>query len=240
MNQSWDEFRKAIAKEFAEHQDDFLRQPTIAHTMHPVNDKLAVAYHDELWGTPYGRRLIGRALDLDYGKPRRVANECSMSALQHAWQLWNIGELVKSLQHVAEIGGGYGDMARQIHAAGFRGTYEIFDFPELHQIQSAYLERCDVPVNFKQLTDYTLKALDSRALLLAMFSVSEMPLEQRAEIEPMFFTYDYLAFSWNESFAGIDNHAWFQGLSTRLLPQFDIHMKKDPHMRGWYLFGIRK
>ncbi len=244
MNQSWDEFRAAIAKEFAAHPQDFLRQPTIARTMHPDQRDLAAAYANGLGHTSFGEKLMERAKDAICGKPWDHINGRSMSALQHAWQLYKLWEhfsLTPSMLHyVAEIGGGYGDMCRQMYAGGAPQTYDIFDFPELHAIQRAYLESCCVKPSFRELTPAKLECSRSKSLLLATFSVSEMPLAQRAALEPSFYGYHYLVLSWNESFAGIANAVWFGGLAERLHEKFRVTVTKDPHMRGWYLFGERR
>lgn len=243
MIQSWSALREAIAGEFARNPARFLREPTITQTLHPNQPALARLYCADLQATTHGQGLLSNAREPDYGTPRRDAEAggCSMVAVQHAWQLsqlWShLAVTPRDLNCVAEIGAGYGDMCRQIHAAGFSGRYMVSDFSELREIQRQYLARCGVARTQALALDAQDDDPGPNSLLLATFSVSEMPLELRAEIEPRFMGYGYLMFSWNESFAGIDNMTWFQGLAARLAGHYKVDVVKDPHMRAWYLFG---
>lgn len=241
LSESWDSFREAIRTEFLAGGERFLRQPTITRTIHPDNPALARAYFGDLKGSLYGLQLLRRAAEPKFGTARRYreSSHCSMVALQHAWQLSKLQEVLGlspgDLEWVAEIGGGYGDLCRQFRAGGFSGQYAIFDFPELQEIQRRYLSACDARASVLSIAELTRQS--GEALLIGTFSLSEMPLEQRAEIEPVFAGFRYLMFSWNSSFAGIDNMAWFDGLAKRLADSHKVSLLKDPHMRGWYLFG---
>lgn len=246
MKQCWNEFRSAIAAEFAAHPEDFLRQPMITRTLAPASESLSRSYAASLRLTDVGMDLLWRARDVAYGAPRVDEDSgCSMVALQHAWQLeqlWQeLGVQARRVSTITEIGGGYGDMCRQIRANGFRGSYRIFDFPELAQIQHAYLQACSSPAELHPWTSISsMHALEAESLLIATFSISEMPIEHRALIEPALMGHHYLMLSWNSTFAEVDNHQWFEALGERLAPHFDITLRTDPYMRGWYLFGRKR
>lgn len=244
--QSWDALREAIGREFAASPREFLRQPTITTVLNPHQPELASKYCADLRRSAYGRELLRRARDPDCGRPRRYpeAAGCSLAAIQHAWQLAKLWEHLQvapaDLTSISEIGGGYGDMARQMRAAGFGGTYSLYDLPELHTIQQGYLASCGVGAELVSLNSRPLSASGDASLLLATFSVSEMSLQQREVIEPGFDVHRYLMFSWNHSFAGVDNCEWFAGLEERMRSRFQTATAKDPHMRAWYLFGMRR
>lgn len=242
MTQCWERYRKQIAREFAAAPETFLRQPTISQTLHPGGgwaERLASQYARDLQQSPYGMRLLSLARDIRFGSPYRFAEGCSLPAAQHAWQialLKRFGVTPEGLGEVAEIGGGYGDMARQFRENHFQGSYRIFDLPELNDIQRSYLIRAGANASLHPLNRSDLCGGDA-ALLLATFSVSEMPLELRGDLEPAFFGFRYLLFSWNEKFADVDNGVWFGALNERLQARFDTQVMKDPHMRAWYLFA---
>ena len=111
-----------------------------------------------------------------------------------------IGEL-KNIQSIVEIGGGYGCMRRLIHELGFRGTYTIFDFPEFIALQKYYLDQNNIP------TKFTTKPEELIAdFYIALWSVSEMPLDQRDAVLQNAHRY-LIAFQ--KEFEGIDNEAYF-------------------------------
>ncbi len=166
-----------------------------------------------------------------------------MVAAQHAWQLEcmseQLGLLCMDFRHVSEIGGGYGDMCRQFHLAGFGGSYTIYDFPQLLALQRDYLHRCAVKPTFKPLDPQTFTPPPRKSLLLATFSISEMPPPLRDAIGPMMLAHDYLMLSWNPTFGQWDNEALFAALNERLQTLFTTVILRDPYMRAGYLFARR-
>jgi hypothetical protein len=245
MIDSWEFFRAAIRREYGILDGNFLRGQTITRTLAPDNKQLAESYAEQLRKTVPGIELLHRARDPDYGWPRRYkhADFCSMVAAQHAWQLQVLGEQlgigIPDLTHVSEIGGGYGDMCRQLHSAGFAGAYTIFDFPELQPLQAEYLRRCGVAPTFARLDPATFETPIGKTLLLATFSISEMPPPLRQTLLPMMFAHDYLMLSWNPTFGSWDNEALFADMNRCLQGSFTTMIVRDPYMRAGYLFARR-
>ncbi|MEK7615667.1 MAG: hypothetical protein AAB420_00495 [Patescibacteria group bacterium] len=108
---------------------------------------------------------------------------------------------LKNISAIVEIGGGYGCMRRLIHELGFRGKYTIFDFPEFLSLQKYYLGRLNIPTIFTSEPN-NLKG----ELYIALWSVSEMPLEQRDAVLKNAKRY---LIAYQQNFEGIDNEAYF-------------------------------
>lgn len=58
------------------------------------------------------------------------------------------GEWLPDKRSIVEFGGGYGAMAKLLYGLGFKGEYEIVDFPEIAMIQAYYLD--GVPVKLSE------------------------------------------------------------------------------------------
>lgn len=116
--------------------------------------------------------------------------------------------LLPKYRSILEIGGGYGNMCSLVHDLGFKGQYSIFDFPEVHRIQKYYLERNDINANF--ITE--VEDLNKVDLVIATWSLSEIPLEQRNEImKRIKQSYNWLVLYQENAFnGGIDNSKYFQ------------------------------
>jgi len=80
---------------------------------------------------------------------------------------WNnsFGEII------LEVGAGYGELCRLIHALGWKGKYIIHDLPSQERLQRWYLDGIgDIVWN---------KDVEESDLFIAMWSISEFPDEER-------------------------------------------------------------
>ena len=114
---------------------------------------------------------------------------------------------------------------------GYTGRYQIVDFPEMLTIQEDYLTRNNITnVDFLPLEmDKLLPREDDVSIMIATFSINEMPLNTRALIEPHYAKYDYLFVAHNTVFDGVDNMEYFKQLRDELKQTFEISYFRDPH-----------
>jgi hypothetical protein len=124
--------------------------------------------------------------------------------------------------------------------------YAIFDIPEMLQIQTHYLRQV-----LQRLEDASaIRSLDAptsqprnNGLLIASFSLTEMPVELRQEIETVAIapgSFKYLLIQHNQHFGGVDNVAYFADMAPRLGARYEVTHFKD-HLRSmWYLLGRRR
>jgi hypothetical protein len=89
-------------------------------------------------------------------------------------------EKLRSIKSIVEIGAGYGDMCSLIHDLGFKGEYTIVDIPETQPIQEFYLGKQGVTPKWSFEDDNVTHA----DLVIATWSLSETPLEYRAQLMP--------------------------------------------------------
>ena len=251
----WDEFKVTIADEFRRSPTGFLRQPTIEGVIHPNAQALARAYFDELRADPFSlTEILPRLHDMPLGDPYLCSFFPFVSPLsmQHAYYLsmmkrcWGLFAPDGPMQHILEIGGGYGNFCRLMLEYGYTGRYVIADLPEMHWIQKYYLGRVlprhavDEQIIFRPLDSPDILPGEAGSLLVATFSVSEMPLATRQSIEDKYKQFDYVFISYTEAFDGIDNLGYFDSLAKSLRSDFNVRQIADSHRRAWFILCDRR
>ena len=118
---------------------------------------------------------------------------------------------VSSLDTVLELGGGYGCMRRAMGNLGFNGRYTIFDLPVLLALQEFYTsstsgrktEFIDSVVGFIP---------DGKSLCVGMWSLSEMPLGVRAELERVLSAFDFTFLAYQRGINRVAKRLFFRSL----------------------------
>ncbi len=247
----WDAYMSDIMGELRSSPSSFLRQPTISKTVHPNELELALSYLVELSNDKFSREMIlPRLHDVPMGDPHLCPffPFASPVTVQHGFYLAKMQEYFdvfmpdSDIKNIVDIGGGYGNFCRIIFDYGFNGTYNIVDLPGMHVLQKHYLsliypkEIEDGKINFGLVSDDVMFASNEKSLLIATFSMSEMPVSTRELIKEKIRNFDYIFLAYNQSFDGVDNESYFKELSNYLCDSHDINMVKDTHRRAWFLF----
>lgn len=145
---------------------------------------------------------------------------------------------VRDYDAVFEFGGGYGSMARLFHNIGFEGKYVIYDIPQFSSLQQRYLEAIgkDGGVTFVSEVD-NIPEFSGRTLFIATWSLSEAPVQLRDKVIAEVGTCSYLI-AYQDSFAGIDNRAYFDSIMQRP-SEIKWHNQKIKHIpdNHYYLHG---
>jgi len=137
---------------------------------------------------------------------------------------------------IVEVGAGIGEVARIILDRGFQGNYYIVDFPEISQLSNHYLKDRDKLF----FVDNIEKVRHSgQTLLIATWSLSEVPLNYRDNIGSHLFGSDSLI-TFQGQFKDISNADYFlykwpeaSGSYVRLKP-----LQFHPYDGGnFYLIG---
>lgn len=217
----WDATAARILDEF-ETRADFLRAPATRGALHPDERKIEQHFWnvtrgwrelppDRAFGTP---QLATVSLPGE-AAPRQVQQ--SLLTLQHAYYLRlieeRLGLRVEEIASVLEIGGGYGNMARLMRDLGFTGTYRIADLPPMLEVQRGYLQET---TGLHRMCFGSVEQAMPEELCIATFSYGEFPLDERGAVEPVLAACPFLFIAYHAEFQGIDNAAWFEGLSERL------------------------
>lgn len=182
----------------------------------------------------------------------------SGNLIHHAYHIAQFelqtGADVSNLAYVVECGGGYGSMCRLFRNLGFKGTYIIFDLPHFSALQKYYLQSLGVRLyqgengdremtvrlcssidEFKEIVGGA--AVPDSSMLLATWSLSEMPLSLRAELTPLFENFDFLFFAYQSVFEEVDNVKYF-GELDRKAPGFKWKTwEVEPLPTHYYMAG---
>jgi hypothetical protein len=153
-----------------------------------------------------------------------------------------------NIKYVLEIGGGYGCMAQIFKMINKNCTYLIFDTIEVNFLQYYYLQMNKVPVVINQIKPgkvcliNKISLLDqfnkiysnyNSSLLIANWSISEMPIKLRNNILSKTKNFRYSMIGFQEKFENINNLHYFlnykKKIETRLLIKIEklLHYKKS-------------
>ena len=136
---------------------------------------------------------------------------------------------IKKIRKVIEIGGGYGCMARIFFKICQKIKYTIFDTFEVNLLQYYYLKinKLKVAIENKKSKINLINSVNkfnncfnyrngSKTLLIANWSLSEMPLKLRNKILKLIFKIPYIIISFQDKFENINNVKYFKKIKKKL------------------------
>lgn len=229
MHKQWELFSRNIdnyldTKGF----DEFWKCPAIGQTMYfssidYCKDRLD--FCEDVFGTSE----LKKAFNYDKSERKELfgynTNTNTIHQLYHLAKYvdWNnsFGEVI------LEVGAGYGELCRLIHALGWKGKYIIHDLPSQERLQRWYLDGIkDIVWN---------EEVDDCDLLIAMWSISEFPEEER--IKYLNIENDGFMMAYGDSFFDVDNTSFFD-LFTHDKKDYEFVNLNHPFLENqYYLFG---
>jgi putative sugar O-methyltransferase len=219
--------------------NDFLNWNVIQNTM------FYEAHYEEFLALKSDKTLLPFLNEDKVGspKPYYAYRASSGNLIHHAYSILQLKKLIalSEIKSIFEIGGGYGSLRRLFSRLDFSGEYSIFDFPELLALQQYYLSKVLGPLiqtNYISRPNQ-IKLSENGLLLIATWSLSEMPIALREEIlsriQP-----DFIFIAYQNSFDGINNKIYFSNLETRF-PNLKFVTYEIQHLPGnYYLIGRRE
>jgi len=148
----------------------------------------------------------------------------------------------RELYNVIEIGGGYGAMCVSLYDKGFNGKYILYDFPEMLELQKYHISKRNL--NNKDIK-YTSNIDDINisgepSLLIALWSLSEIPLYERIDLEKNIYGFDYYLIAFQSEFDGVDNRKYFKEFRERIGGKWQLI--RIPHLseNNYYLIGNKQ
>jgi hypothetical protein len=139
---------------------------------------------------------------------------------------------IRIIKKVLEIGGGYGCMARIFSKLNHKIKYIIFDTFEVNLLQYYFLKinkikvaieksrsRINLISNINRLNNCIHYRNNSGTLLIANWSLSEMPLKLRNKILKFIFRIPYILISFQDKFENINNLKYFKKIQKKLNEQ---------------------
>ena len=268
----WDRLLKELGEQLrAGDPADFLHWPVVERTMVIRRHRRVAAALAHLRARPDWRRRWRSAVrETTLGHPRPLPR-CPWSSANLIFQAYHLcrfeevtGRALASMPLIVEFGGGYGRLCQLAHDLGFRGTYVIFDLPEVAVLQRFYLRHVGIPVS-EMITVSEARgatwpasgvvtvvdAAELRALLrerprgeaafVAVGSLSEAPLALRETLLAEVAAFDAFLIFYSAQHDALDNRAYFARWRAALT-EHDWHDVPTPHFgkSSAYLIGRRR
>lgn len=147
---------------------------------------------------------------------------------------------ITKLAKIAEYGAGYGCMAKLIKDLGFKGNYEIFDVPEFLALQKYYLRSTNTSGDFHFVEKVEKLKNSNPDIFIAMWSLSESPIELRAEFLKTIGKPQYILIGYQQNFESIDNVKYFKEYreANTDYEWYDCEITHLP--KNYYLVGKKK
>lgn len=180
------------------------------------------------------------------GSPRILPGTSSSANLvHHAYHVLRFQQVTGlrpiDFSSTVEVGAGHGSMCRLLYRLSLGRVHStLLDLPEFSALQRYYLGLVGVPAEIVSDPAHVRPISDGRRLLVATWSLSEMPLSTRTEILTAVGPVDAYLFGFQEQFGETQNDAQFERLVTSL-PDVDWSLEGIDHIPGSrYLFGVRR
>jgi len=238
----WEKMLVEIQSEFR-NKENFLQHKMISRTISPNNEINTRNHLNYVKKSKYFlNNILPKVRDSKVGGPR-ITEGYSQGTAQHCHYLMvmldHLGLKITDFDHISDIGGGYGNFYRMARLLGYKGNFDIADFPIMHEIQEYYISQhnLDLP-NFIDIKD--LNPI-SKSILFGFHSINEMPLSDRRILEKKYSLYDHVMILYNDKFDGIDNMAYFRNLKERMSKEFKVDIIQAPlKPNGAFLIGSKK
>jgi hypothetical protein len=244
---------------------EFLRWDVILETMFVGNEDYVVTELNHLRGKPDWNERWEKAIEeveTGFPIPFKKYPRSSGNLIHQAYHMSQLEEKTgvspDQLDFVCEFGGGYGCMCKLFHNLGFKGKYVIYDFPHFSALQKYFLKTVGITVhtfdNFQsEKTGVTcvsdIDALKdilsaygdySNSLFIAMWSISETPLQIKNSILPLVSHFDSFLISYQDKFGGMDNIEYFKTYKNNYEHDIRWDQWEIKHLPGnTYLIGTR-
>ena len=156
---------------------------------------------------------------------------------------------IDNVDSVIEIGGGYGSMASIMKKINNDIEYVIYDLPEVNLLQFYYLmsqnidcEISNINKNINLLSEINLlkkkinilKNKKKKILIIAHWSISEMPISLRNDLEFLFLNCDYAFVSFQDNFEDISNISYFKKLEQTINSDFSVLTTPIEEMNSFF------
>lgn len=265
-NQAWHDFCANLTNAMLSRDPrEFLRWPVIQQTMFVAQAAYLDCEFAYLRNRPsWSASLKAGCIETRVGSPPpyRRYPWTSGNTVHHLFHICRFidatGAVIGNVDHVFELGGGYGNFCRLMFALGFSGRYCIFDLPPFSALQDFYLsavgllkggtngqDRNAGDINLTtdryQAERFMQRASGHNSLFVATWSLSEMPISDRAWIERSLPSFRNILLAYQGEFEGVDNYAYFDVVKSQLAATHECASIDIDHIPGnKYLFGRRR
>ena len=249
--QEWNRNRIKLRKNILQRDPrNFLRWPVVLFTMFHESKPEELAYLQSLSVWPHYESALVET-PIGHPKPYPALPASSGNLVHQTYSLALLSETfsvpIAAYKSIFEFGGGYGSLARLVYRLGFSGHYTIFDLPEFSLLQKYYLssspdltlsfDASDRPDTISSVTSIAEIKKNPIDLFIALWSLSESPLELRTQLLSAIPEPAYFLIAYQEDFNNIDNTAYFKTFVAER-PQYTWTGFPIKHLSGHrYLLG---
>ena len=158
--------------------------------------------------SPHGYYLMEKSYHFDSFKLNDILTSASMMKCNHHYFKYQslAKQEFKNFDHIVELGGGCGDMAKFIRNMGYKQKYTIIDLPEVLPILEFNLYGYNI-----DLTTKPVASNDKSILFISTWGISECPIKWRDEVLNTLNPTNWLI-AYQREFENIDNAKYFQQL----------------------------
>lgn len=121
------------------------------------------------------------------------------------------------IDSIVEIGAGIGELTDVCYKLGYNGSYTVFDFPELHLLQSYHHSACGLDASKLAYITEPDQIPTDIGLVIATWSLTEMPIALRDAVLDKVAGAKNLLLAYSSKIFGYDNDEW---INTVLIPRF--------------------
>lgn len=184
-----------------------------------VHEQLDFLQGHRKWRARWRDALVESRIGRPLRHPRMLKSSGNLiSKVYEVARFEDLADEITGFSSIIEIGGGYGATRRLMARLGFRGRYVMFDLPEMLCLARYYLrENASMGAtsfisDVRSLGDL-MEELPHPQLVIATWSLSEMPLDLRAELEEIGLSRspDGFLMGYQTSFRNLDNRSYFGG-----------------------------
>jgi hypothetical protein len=216
---------------------NFLRNSSI-QKMFFIHNRLFV--NNELNEIKKDKKFLNRWQDLlkedEVGDPIRyfLYPKSSGNRIRHVYHLKKFCDFsninINNINNVLEIGGGYGCMARIFSKIKKKIKYVIFDTFEVNLLQYYFLRlnKLDANIEIGKSKINLISSINkvnscinnkkkSKTMLIANWSLSEMPLKLRSRFLNLIFKIPFILISFQDKFENINNYKYFDIMKKKLI-----------------------
>jgi len=237
----WERILIEIESEF-KNKERFLQHKHISVTICPSQKEKTLNHLNHVKKNEYFlNEVLPKVRDSRVGEPILTEGYSQVTA-QHCHYLQtmmeNLDLKITDFDHISDIGGGYGNFYRMAKLLGYKGNFDIADFPIMHKIQEYYIKQhnLDLP-NFIGINDLNPV---SKSILFGFCSIDEMPLSDRSILEKKYYLYDYVMILYQNKFDDFDNIEYFKDLKERMSKNFTINLIQAPLRPGGTFFIAKR
>jgi hypothetical protein len=233
MHKQWEVFSDNINSYLNKNGfDEFWKCPAIAQTMY-FSSMDYCKERLEFCEDVFGYDTVKKSLTYDKGPSTDLygykTNTNSIHQLYHLAKFvdWNCS----APDVILEVGSGYGELCRLIHSLGWNGRYIIHDLPSQERLQRWYL----MDGIEKSYNIYWNQEVEECDLLIAMWSISEFPDEERKKYLDLKLKSFMMAYG--ESFFDVNNLDFFSLFVNKGQNEEFVKFNHPYLDNQFYLFG---